>query len=115
MSKTVVTNTSVALSGDNWGGAPLFSESLTNASGLPPSSIALAPGNNTVAVPAAATGVVLVPPAGSTNAKVLKGANADTGIALDPAYSTRLKFVAGGVASFVLSSAGSETVSLVWT
>jgi hypothetical protein len=115
MSKTLVSSQSVTLSGDGWGGAPLFSETVTDTAALVPSSVTLAAGNNTIAVPASALGVVLVPPPSSTNAKVLKGANADTGIALAPGLSTRVMFsAAGAVASFVLNSAAIETLGIIW-
>ncbi len=115
MAKTVTTTTTVTLSGDGWGGSgPLFSESVENDVGVSPSFVTLSSGNNTIAVPASATGVVIVPTPGSTVALTLKGIAGDTGIPLDPALSTSLKFTAGAVASFVLNAASGTTVSLVW-
>lgn len=115
MSKTLAVSTNVSLSGDGWGGAPLFSETLQNTAGGLPTTANLVSGNNTVAVPATALGVLIVPPPTNALALTLKGAAGDTGIAIDSNASTRLMFnAAGAVASFVLNAGGTVAVELVW-
>lgn len=114
MSKTVTTNTTVTLSGDGFGGAPLFSESVQNLSGNSPGSAALVTGFNSIAVPATALGVTIVPPPGSAVTLTLKGITGDTGIPIDPANSTRLKWTAGQVATLGIAAGANVTVALVW-
>lgn len=117
MAKTVTTTLAVTVTGDGFGpsaNTPLYSASMQNATGGPPGQQALAMGNNTIAVPATAAGVVIVPPAGSAVALTLKGVNGDTGIALDPANPTHLRLTPGAVASFVLNAGGAVAVALLW-
>lgn len=115
MAKTVTTVTTVSLAGDNFGGAPLFSESVQNLSGNAPGSAALTTGFNSIAVPATALGVTIVPPPSSTVALTLKGITGDTGVPIDPANSTRLKWTAGQVATLGITAGAAVTVALVWS
>lgn len=115
MAKTVVTSTTVSLSGDGWGGAPLFSESVSNLSGSTPDSVLLAGGFNSIPVPATALGVTIVPPPGSVVTLTLKGITGDTGIPIDPINSTRLKFIAGQNATFGITASAPVTVGLIWS
>ena len=78
-----------------------------------PVQVALNTGNNTVAVPAGAIGVLLVPPVGSTNSKILKGVNADTGIAMATGQPFMM-FFAPSATSFVINAAGAETLLAAW-
>lgn len=114
MAKTVTTITQQVLSGDGFGGSPLFDESIVNTAGLAPSSVALATGFNSIPVPAAALGVLIVPPPGSTTALTLKGVTGDTGIPIDPGNSTRLKWTAAQVATLGITAGAGVTVSLLW-
>jgi len=113
MAKSVTSTIAYSLSGDGFSG-PIFNLATVNGTGIAPGSITLAAGANTVTVPATAVGVTIVPPAGSANAKTLKGIAGDTGILLNPAVPTSLAFTAAGVATFVINSAGTETVALLW-
>ena len=115
MAKTVTTTTQVTLSGDGFGGAPLFAESIPNTAGNAPGAAILAPGFNSIAVPATALGVVIVPPPGSVVTLTLKGVTGDTGIPIDPGNSTRLKWTAGQVANLGITAGAGVTVGLIWT
>lgn len=117
MAKTVTTTTTISISGDNFVGAtsgPLFSETVTNTTGNVPGSFTLAAGFNSIPIPASAVGVIIVPPPGSAITKTLKGITGDTGIPIDPANSTRLKFTAGQNATFGITSSGIEVLGLLW-
>lgn len=72
----------------------------------------LASGNNTIAVPATAGGVLLIPQVGNTIAVTIKGIAADTGLPLSLVYPFLWEFAAPGApSSFVLNAA--SAVSLV--
>ena len=115
MAKLVTTVVQQTISGDNFTGqGPIFSESLANATGVPPGSFTLAAGFNSIPVPAAALGVVIVPPPGSANTKTLKGITGDTGIPIDPAHSTKLTFTAAQNATIGITSGGIEILTLLW-
>ncbi len=71
-------------------------------------------GNNALTVPGTNfVGAIIVPPAGSTLAKFLKGVNGDTGVNLHPANPTLISLPTSS-ANFVLNVAGIETISIVW-
>ncbi len=72
------------------------------------------PGDNTIAIPAKAAGVVIVPPAGSVNTKLLKGLAADTGVVIGPALPSSISFPQTSMTSFVIHSQVNETVKLIW-
>jgi hypothetical protein len=110
MAKTSTATLTVSVSGD--GVAANYTVSSTNnaAPGGGPTAVALSSGNNTITGPAGTTGALVVPPAGSMVAKVLKGVNGDTGIAL----SNTLPFFVSA-ASFVINAASGETVQIFWT
>jgi hypothetical protein len=115
VAKTATTVISYTISGDNFSGtAPLFSQSIANSSAVVPTSIATSNGATTVTVPAAAVGAILIPPPGSSVTKVIKGVTGDTGVAIDPANPTVLKWSAGQIANFVLTCNGVETVEILW-
>lgn len=115
MAKTTTTNIQFQLSGDGFVASQnLFTSSVANSSGTVPTSVALTTGANTITVPAAAVGIMIVPPPASSNAKTLKGVSGDTGIALAPAGVVSLPFTAGAVSSIVINSAGSETIAVFW-
>lgn len=115
MSKTLTVTTTVTLSGDGWGGSPLFTESLQNTAAGLPDIVNLINGNTTVTVPATALGVLLVPPPTSTVTKTLKGIAGDTGVPLAPASSSRVMFsAAGAVASIVINANGTESIEAIW-
>jgi len=77
----------------------------------------LAMGVNTIPIPsggaAGAVGVVIVPPAGSANAKILKGVGGDTGFTIHANRPTVLSFDPA-TTDFVIDSAGAETIELQW-
>jgi hypothetical protein len=115
MAKTVTTTITSTVVGDGFGGiGPLYNSSVVNATGLPPSSVTLAAGFNSIPVPATALGVLIVPPAGSTNGKTLKGITGDTGVAVAPAGTLALVWTAGQVATFGITSVAIETLTLIW-
>lgn len=64
----------------------------------------LALGANTITVPSAADGVVIVPPASNTSTIILKGVTGDTGVGISPSAPTLLMFSATPPASFVLTA-----------
>lgn len=115
MAKTATTSLSYSLSGDNFGGSgPLYSLSVSNLSGTPPGSFTLANGFNSIPIPAAALGVVIVPPPGSAVTKTIKGVTGDTGMPIDPANPTLLRFTAAQNANLGLTANGAETITLLW-
>lgn len=115
MAKTVTTVTSVSLSGDGFGGAPFFSESVDNTSGNAPGSIALAAGFNSIPVPATSIGVVIVPPPGSVVTLTLKGVTGDTGVGIAAAASSHLAWTAGQMANLGITASAPVTVELIWS
>ena len=86
----------------------------TAPSGGPVNTV-LSAGNNTITVPTGSRGVMIRPPVGSTNVKILKGVGGDTGITMDPAQPFYLPFAVSPPANFVINSAGIETVGIHWT
>lgn len=104
----------VTVSGDGFGGAPLYQSSSQNFAGLAPAQLVSVNGNNPIAIPAGAQGLTIVPPPGSLLTKVLKGVNGDTGITLHPTLPTSIALTPGAVASIVLNVSGIETLELVW-
>lgn len=81
--------------------------------------IALAAGNNTITLPTGGvtpTGATLVPPAGNTQALILKGVAGDTGIAIAKTDPCSLSFENPPPASFVVNAAGIVNgFRVVWT
>jgi len=73
--------------------------------------IALTASPNTITPPTGAIGVMLVPPATSTNVKTLKGVSGDTGILWRPDKPILFYFSS---ATFVILSAGTETIDAFW-
>jgi hypothetical protein len=92
-----------------------YAETFSNANANGYSYLAVfITGNNPVVIAPGTSWVTLRPPPNSTNAKVLKGVNGDTGINLNPALP--FKFApAAGQNTFVINSAGNETVQLYFT
>ncbi len=76
--------------------------------------VSLSAGNNTIAVPSQAAGVIIIPPAGSTVALTLKGVNADTGIALGPQGLTVLSFTNPPPASIVINAGSTVVVQVIF-
>jgi hypothetical protein len=114
VAKTVTSTQTVTLSGDGWGGSPLFNESIQNISGNPPSSWQLSTGFNQFPVPATALGVVIVPPTGNAVSLTLKGANPDTGTPIAPASSHRITWTAGQVSLLGMAVGSNVTLYLIW-
>jgi hypothetical protein len=115
MSKTVTTVVQSTVVGDGFGGfGPLYNAAQVNVAGLPPSSFTLAVGFNTIPVPAAALGVVIVPQTGSVATKTLKGVTGDTGVPISPAGNCVLTWTAAQVASLGITSSAIETLTLIW-
>lgn len=115
MAKTIVTTVAQTLSGDGFGSSsPLYNSQQTNTAGVVPGSATLAVGNNTITVPAAALGVVIVRDASALTPITLKGIAGDTGIACAPGQPISLPFVAGAVASFIINASAIETIGLLW-
>lgn len=78
-----------------------------------PVNISLAAGDNALAVPANAIGIMVVPSASATNAKTLKGDAADVGIALKANYP-QVVYFAAAVTSLIITSAGVEQIAVHW-
>lgn len=115
MAKTVTTLLQVTVSGDGFGGSsPTYQSISQNFAGLAPGQLVTVNGNNTIAIPAAAQGLTIVPPPGSVLTKTLKGMGGDTGFLLHPTLPTSLAFTPGAVASIVLNVNGIETLELIW-
>lgn len=115
MAKTTTTTISQVIAGDNFAGqGPIFSQAMANSSGNFPGSFVLATGFNSIAIPATAVGVIIVPPPGSAITKTLKGITGDTGLPVDPANPTMLKWTAGQNATFGITASGAETIGLLW-
>ena len=112
MSKTVTTTVTVTLSGDGFGGAPLYSQSTVNTSGLAPGQVNTANGFVSVAVPAAALGVLVVPPPSSALVKTYKGITGDTGV--PSAGAVLFTWTAGQVATLGIACTGVEPLELIW-
>jgi hypothetical protein len=86
---------------------------------VPVQTLTLAAGNNTIIAPAGCVnGIWVIPPAGSANAKIFKGASGDTGIGgggggnNNPASWAFFPVAAGG--TLIINSAGVEVVTLVY-
>lgn len=115
MAKTVTVTTTVTLSGDGFGGSPFFNESLQNVSGNPPGSAILSTGFQSIAIPATAVGVAIVPPIGNTVTMTLKGVSGDTGLPIATGVSTRYMFPLGqSTFGITLGAGGPITVELIW-
>jgi hypothetical protein len=115
MSKTSTTQISVSTIGDGVlsTDAPPATINIAAPSGGPV-AVALALGDNTIAVPSGATGMVLIPSSSSTNAKRLKGLAGDTGFALRPNEPASIPLPAS-TTTVLLNSAAAETVFVHWT
>jgi len=70
-------------------------------------------GNNTVAVPTGAVGVILFPPAANVIPIILKGVAGDTGISLHLTDASKIS-LNPSVTSFVLNVAGGISINLEW-
>ena len=77
-------------------------------------NVQLVAGNNTINIPAGTQFVTLVPSAGSTNGKTLKGTGADVGLALNPGVPHKWA-PATGTPNFTITSIGSEVLQVLFT
>ncbi len=115
MAIQVVSFTMDTLSGEQFSGAgPFAAQQTTNTNAPPPGAAALQAGANTITVPAGFTvnSAKLYPPPSSANNKTIKGISGDTG--LSNWTSDWVKVPVSGMASFVINSAGSEEIKIVW-
>ena len=114
MAKTSTTQITVTTTGDGVTStdAPAATVNTAAPSGGPV-AVALSAGDNTITVPSNAVGMVVIPPAASTNAKKLKGAGGDTGFSLRPNEPAALPLPAS-TASVIINSVGAETVFVHW-
>lgn len=76
-------------------------------------AIALTAGANTLTPPAGTRGLIIIGPTGSVNTKTLKGITGDTGIPIDPAGVTILA-LPSGPGTLVITSGGTETITIYW-
>jgi hypothetical protein len=116
MATTSTTNLSITISGQGFSYTytpPTSAFANSAAPGAVPTNVALVSGNNTITLPTGTQVVLIVPPAGSANAKTLKGVNGDTGIALNPALPTLLT-VASSVTSIVINATSGETIQIAY-
>lgn len=113
MSATSTRQIGITYSGDATGSN--FLTALSNTSSpAEVQPVALVSGANTITVPAGATGVSVLKPAGNSTTMTFKGVTGDTGVALhltDPDSFS----LASSVTSFVLTAGGNVTVRLFWT
>lgn len=112
MAKTSTLTITVQVTGDgvndNWTPTPPQN---TAAPGGGPQLLALASGDNTITVPAGASGFVLLPPAGSAVVKKIKGAGGDTGVTI----SNTLPFVGSvSAGSLIINASNVENVQIFW-
>jgi len=114
VSKTVTTTVTVSVSGDGFAAAPLYSQSTSNTTGLAPGQLNTANGFVSVAVPATAQGVLVVPPLTSALVKTYKGITGDTGIPTAATGATMFQWTAGQIATFGIASTGVEPLELIW-
>lgn len=80
----------------------------------------LSAGNNSIPLPTGGStpaGATIIPPNGNTQALILKGVNADTGIQLHKTDPTSITFDPAALpANFVINAAGTVTgLRVVWT
>ena len=116
MAKTSTTSISVAVTGD--GVVESFTPAtapIVNAAAPAggPLNVALSTGDNTLAVPPGAQGLVFVPPSSSVVAKKLKGIAGDTGFLLSPTLPSAI-MVPAGTATVLINAASAETVLIHW-
>lgn len=78
----------------------------TTAVGERRSPLNLVTGANTIAVPAAATVAVFIPPAGNTQTLTLKGVSGDTGVRLHKTFPTPIALDAGANANLIIAAGG---------
>ncbi len=113
----VVISLVATLTGTGFVLPPTSGSTPDNPNAPAPGAADLVAGNVTIQVPPSSftvQGCLIIPPPGSTNAKTLKGASGDTGFGGGAwtAAPAMVPCVAGG--TFVIVSAGSEQVLLVW-
>lgn len=78
-----------------------------------PLSVALTTGDNTLAVPAGAVALLVVPDPASVVVKKLKGVGGDTGFTIAPASPSLLGLPSSAVSVLLNASAG-ETITIEW-
>ena len=71
--------------------------------------LSLANGDNSITIPALAIGCIILFNSASTTVKKIKGAGADTGIALSKTSWLVLSFTAGAMGSFIINSSAADT------
>jgi hypothetical protein len=116
MAKKSVTQITVTTTGDGITNtnAP---NPLTNAAASPgsgPFEKLLVAGNNSILPPATAIGVVVCSIAASGVLPILKGANADVGIAIGDGFPAHLPFAATPAPAIVINSVLGGIVYLQW-
>lgn len=115
MAKTSNTSIGVTVSGDGIEntyvprGSPVENTSAPQGG---PVRLSLSAGNNSITIPTGAIGAVFSPPTTSTNVKIVKGVNGDTGVTVRNADPFMLTFGAG--ATLVINSVGSEDLDVQW-
>lgn len=73
-------------------------------------TVVLASGTNTIAIPSYANGVIIMPPTSNLIGITIKGVGGDTGIPMSPSEPAMISFPATPPASFVLSAASAMTL-----
>jgi hypothetical protein len=114
MSKTATLNFTLTVIGDGENGS-YVSPPITNTvtPGGAESIVELQVGFNVVTVPPGALMAVIVPASSSANTKTMKGLTGDTGVLISPNLPTLLALPAN-TASFGLTSAGAEALTIYW-
>jgi hypothetical protein len=78
-------------------------------------AVALTTGNNSIAIPATAVAITIIPPVGNTVVLILKGVNGDTGITLSLIAPTSLGLTAAAMAALVINAASAVTVRIIFS
>jgi hypothetical protein len=73
-------------------------------------TLELANGNNTIAVPSWAVGVVIALPVESANLYLLKGVTGDTGFQISNLYPHLINFIADADSDFVIHASAADTL-----
>jgi hypothetical protein len=116
MAKTAITYTKTIIQGDGID-TEVQPDSITNSACISGGTqqLSLTGAADTITVPSGATGFRLIPPAGSSVTKTLKGVSTDTGLPIHPAKPFGPWYFASvPPANFVILSSGAELVQVLW-
>ncbi len=93
---------------------PSFPITNNAAPGGVPTTLALAAGDNTIAVPSGAATMLLIPPSASVLTKKLKGVGGDTGFTLSPSAPSMVSLPPGATTMLLNCLTPGESVTIAW-